>query len=333
MRYFLGVDGGATKTMTVLGDEDGRVLATGIAGPSNYQVNGLKEAMSDVRKSVATALTNASLTLDQVSFGLFAMAGADYPVDYETLRGGLREMWPFLSLEVVNDTWAALRSGAEEDYGLVFISGTGANFAARDRQGRQVTGRGIGYEWGVEGGAARFVTEIFHYAFRSHDNTGPKTALEPVVLEILGYKTYDELALDLYRAGGRLNKVNPRTYDLVPALFDLAFRGDEVSQTILVEMGSIMGETSGRLLKSLGLSELPVEVVLAGSTFTKGKSPLLVTSFAAACQRYAPLARIKFPDTEPGGGAFLLALEAAGISTKGEVRKRTIETLGLLSRS
>lgn len=331
MRLVLGVDGGATKTMTALGQETGHVLSTGAGGPSNYQVIGIEGAMSNVRESVERALKKASVTIEQVSFGLFALAGADYPVDFEALTQGLKEMWPSLALEVANDTWAALRSGAEKEHGLVFISGTGANFAALDRQGKKVTGRGIGYEWGTEGGAGSLVSSVLHFAFRSHDGTGPKTALEPVVLNILGYKTYDELALALYRADGKLNRANPHAYDLVPALFELAFQGDRVSQDILAHIGSVMGEMSGRLLNSMGMSHDPTEVVLAGSTFTKGKSPLLVSSFTSACQRHAPLANIKFPDMEPAGGAFLLALEALGVSTKGEVRRRAIETLAELS--
>lgn len=331
MRCFLGVDGGATKTMTALGDETGRILSTGAAGPSNYQAVGIEQAMRNVRQSVEAALMDASVTIGRVAYGLFALAGADYATDFEALARGLGEMWPALPLEVINDTWAALRSGAEEDYGLVFISGTGANFAAKDCAGKKVTGRGIGYQWGTEGGAGRLLDSILHFAFRSHDNTGPKTALEPKILDILGYADYDALALALYQAAGKLNLANPKAYDLVPVLFDLAFRGDRVSQDILVYTGSVMGEMSGRLLQSLNLASIEVEVVLAGSTFTKGKSPLLVSNFISACQRYAPLAKIKFPDMEPAGGAFLLALEAAGISPKGEVRKKTIAGLTALT--
>lgn len=331
MRYYLGVDGGATKTMTALGDKTGRILGIGVGGPSNYQVVGTGQAMRNVRQSVEAALTDASVTIDRVDFGLFALAGADYAVDFKTLARELGEMWPALPLDVTNDTWAALRSGAEKDYGLVFISGTGANFAAKDRSGKKVTGRGIGYQWGSEGGAGSLLNSILHFAFRSHDNTGPKTALEPKVLEILGYADYDELALALYQAEGKLNLANPKAYDLVPVLFDLAFRGDRVSQDILVCTGSVMGEMSGRLLRSLDLAVTEAEVVLAGSTFTKGKSPLLVSGFVSACQRYAPLAKIKFPDMEPAGGAFLLALEATGISTRGKIRKTAIETLSTLA--
>jgi len=35
MAYILGVDGGGTKTLALLGDLDGNVLARGLSGASN----------------------------------------------------------------------------------------------------------------------------------------------------------------------------------------------------------------------------------------------------------------------------------------------------------
>ncbi len=206
------------------------------------------------------------------------------------------------------------RVGAEKDTALCSFRGNRRQFHGLGPPRKKVTGKGSIYG-GAPGGAGSLVSSVLHFAFRSHDGTGPKTALEPVVLNILGYKTYDELALALYQADGKLNRANPHAYDLVPALFELAFQGDRVSQDILAHMGSVMGEMSGRLLNSMGMSHDPTEVVLAGSTIPQGKSPLLVSSFTSACQRHAPLANIKFPDMEPAGGAFLLALENLG-STK-----------------
>src|SRR5438477_365687 len=41
VRYFLGVDGGNSKTLAVVADETGRVLGVGRAGGSNHQGIGL----------------------------------------------------------------------------------------------------------------------------------------------------------------------------------------------------------------------------------------------------------------------------------------------------
>ena len=36
MALYLGLDGGGTKTRVLVGDERGRVLGRGVAGPSNF---------------------------------------------------------------------------------------------------------------------------------------------------------------------------------------------------------------------------------------------------------------------------------------------------------
>ncbi|HEX2713505.1 MAG TPA: BadF/BadG/BcrA/BcrD ATPase family protein, partial [Candidatus Acidoferrales bacterium] len=52
MNYYLGFDGGGTKTQCVVIDEHGRVVGEGVAGPSNPLRVGFNEA--------AIALTNAA---------------------------------------------------------------------------------------------------------------------------------------------------------------------------------------------------------------------------------------------------------------------------------
>ncbi len=326
MKCFLGVDGGATKTMAVLGDANGNILGAGLAGPTNYQIVGLQEAMSNLGQSVEMALSAADLAMNDILGAVFGMAGADYPVDFHALNGGLARLYPALKYELTNDTWVAFRSGTEKDHGVVVISGTGANFAAKAADGRKVTGRGMGYEWGSEGGAGSLIRSALHYAFRSHDGTGPRTLLEDAVLALREFPSYDDLSFYLYQVSGQLPQIYMRASPLVPAVFQLAFQGDQVAQDILVYTGNAMGEIAGRLGKSAGLGSISTDIVMAGSTFTKGMSPLMVTSFQAACQRFVPLATFRFPEMEPAGGAYLMAIENAGANVTGEVRRRTAKS-------
>lgn len=326
MRVALGVDGGATKTMAAVGDESGRILGVGLAGPSNYQLIGLEEAMSNIKAAVTAALDRADLSEDKLEFGVFGLAGADFPVDFETLEAGLMETFPELGFELVNDTWVGFRSGTEEDFGGIVIAGTGSNYAAKAPDGRTCTGRGMGYEWGCDGGAGSLIRHALHYAFRSHDGTGPKTGLEQAVLEVSGFGSYDELALYMYQAGGQLAKLYPKAGGIVPALFELARQGDDVACEILISSGKSMGEIMGCMIRSLGSGDVPQDIVMVGSLFTKGVSPLLVDSFCAYCHKYVPGARFKLPEIEPAGGAFLMALERMGVLAKGNVRCTAVET-------
>ncbi len=323
MEFYLGVDGGATKTLSILGDQNGNVLGTGLSGPSNYQNVGLEPAMHNVEIAVNEALIKAGVTAGDVHGAVFAMAGADYPMDFETLNRGLSGQYPNLRYELTNDVWAAFRSGTEKHYGAVIVSGTGANYGAKTPDGRTVVGRGMGYEWGLVGGAESLVRRALHHAFRSRDGTGPKTGLEEAVLSEFGFSSYDALSLRLYQVGDKLLRQSGR---LVPRMFELAFLGDQVSQDILARTGDTMGDIMGRLARNTGLHKIPFDIISAGSTFTKAKTSIMFTSFKAACRKYTPLAVFRFPQMEPGAGAYLMALENAGKDAAESVRAAAIKS-------
>ncbi|MEX0975365.1 MAG: BadF/BadG/BcrA/BcrD ATPase family protein [Bacillota bacterium] len=327
MRYALGVDGGATKTMAVIGDETGKVLGVGLGGPTNYQITGIETAMKHVGDAVAMALGAVDLRSGQVDNAVFGMAGADFPVDFENFNTGIGRSFPGLKFAVTNDTWVGFRAGTENDFGGVVISGTGANYAAAGPDGIKITGRGMGYEWGSEGGAGSLIRQIMHHAFRSHDGTGPKTGLEEAVLALLDFPSYDDLSAYMYKVHGEFGHIYMKVAQLVPALFELAFRGDPVAQSILSDTGTVMGEIIGGMMARLGMQAVPADVVLVGSIFTKGICPLMISSLRTACQRQIPLATFRPVEMEPAAGGFLMALEGLGVEVRGPLRQTVIGTL------
>jgi len=328
MPFILGVDGGATKTLAVVGDDTGRILGAGLGGPTNYQITGIEIAMENLNSAVSTALGKAGINLDKLDYAVFGLAGADFPIDFQNLTAGIQDLYPDLKFEITNDTWVGFRSGTQEDYGGVVIAGTGANFAAAAPDGRKITGRGMGYEWGGEGGAGYLIRSTLHYAFRSYDGTGPKTRLEQVVLSLLEFESYDDLSLYMYQVQGKFSKIYMQAAAIVPAVFQLANEGDEVCMDILISLGQVMGDIIGRMIRTLGSWQEPQDIVMVGSLFTKGANPLLKDAFRLACHRFVPFARFKEPELEPAGGAFLMGLEKQGLPAKGKVRERAIATLG-----
>lgn len=326
MPFVLGVDGGATKTMAVVGDHTGQILGAGLAGPTNYQITGLEAAMDNLNNAVHMAMSQADINIGQLDFAVFGLAGADFPVDFNNLTRGIQTLYPGLDFEIVNDTWVGFRAGTDEDYGGVVIAGTGANFAAIAPNGVRISGRGMGYEWGGKDGSGSLIRSAFHYAFRSSDGTGPKTGLEQAVLSLLDFPSYDELSSYMYQTQGKLSRIYRKAAAIVPIIFQLATNGDEVCAGILIESGQSMGEIIGRMIKSLGSWKVPQDVVMVGSVFTKGANPLFIDSFAMSCHRFVPFARFKKPEMEPAGGAYIMGLNKTGIETKGEVRTKAIAT-------
>src|SRR5215510_10265118 len=94
MKLFLGVDGGQSGTTAVIGDESGRVLGTGEAGPCNHAAAGEGRAKLEraVRGSVAAACAQARLDPASVIFegACFGMSGG--PEDKREILGTVLRM-------------------------------------------------------------------------------------------------------------------------------------------------------------------------------------------------------------------------------------------------
>lgn len=311
--FYAGIDGGATKTLALCGDGEGRLLGYGLGGPSNYQIVGPAAAMGAVAAALEEALERAALERGALAFTVFALSGADLPSDFRLLQERLEDTFPGGSFQLVNDSWAAFRAGTDAFHGAVSICGTGTNAVARNRFGETAALRSLGYECGNWGGAADLAREALHHAFRSEEGTGPKSCLEERVLSAFSgeFAGYDELA----RALRDDLSLKVRSYHLLPTpVFELAAAGDSVAQEILVRMGTAAGGDCAAVIEAVGMAGERCDVVLAGGMYRAARQhdPLLIDAFTLALHRAVPRARLRLPSFEPAVGAYLLAVEQGG---------------------
>ena len=74
MKLFAGYDGGGTKTACVLTDETGRILGSGIGGPSNYLYCGREVAAESVRTATEQAFAHAGIPQQRLDTAYMASA-------------------------------------------------------------------------------------------------------------------------------------------------------------------------------------------------------------------------------------------------------------------
>jgi BadF/BadG/BcrA/BcrD ATPase family len=55
MNYVIGIDGGGTKTLVLLADMYGHVIARGVGGPSNYNAVGFQVACNSLETAINIA--------------------------------------------------------------------------------------------------------------------------------------------------------------------------------------------------------------------------------------------------------------------------------------
>jgi len=322
MNYVLGVDGGASKTLCLVADVDGRVLGFGRAGGSNHQICGLDPALAQIVHCVRKALAQAQASAPEVQLGMFCLAGADLPEDYAMLSEAIEDLGLCQKVVIKNDSMAALRSGLSRPWGVVVICGTGTNAAGNAPDGQELVLPGLGHISGDWGGGEGISQEIIRLVMRAWDGRGRPTALSQMVLDALGASSPEVLLRMLYR--NRLER--DQLLGLVPLLFEAAYAGDEVACQLVREVGMEVGVTARTILRRLSLQDTDVQVVLGGSIF-KAKGPLLIDAVTEVIHEVAPRASIVLPEVEPVVGALLLALEAVGVELTETIRENIATTL------
>jgi N-acetylglucosamine kinase-like BadF-type ATPase len=312
--YYLGVDGGTTRTKAVVGGDTGHIVGSGEGGASNYQVVGLEAAMSGITDAVQHALTAADLSLSQIERAVFGLSGMDLPMHRKALDAALTTTFPGLIFDLVNDTWIMLKAGSDKGWGVALVCGGGANACACSRDGTWVTLRGLGYESGLRGGGLDMLRDILHYTFLSHDGTGPKSVLEQMVLEVTGAPDYDTLQLMFLEAVQDMaghGELLHRALAIVPLVFDAATAGDEACKRILRLQAESLAEGIVGLVRKMGFEHETVDVVLGGSVFGGG-NPVFVDRLTLLVHEVAPLARLGPPLLDPALGAYVMALQRTG---------------------
>lgn len=301
--YVLGIDAGGTKTHCVIADENENILAEGLAGASQHQLFGIRQTEENLQLSVSAALKEADLTLQDLSYAVLGMSGADGEDDLALLNPAAEKVLPGVPFRIVHDAWIGMYSALKEPFGVVSICGTGAGHAGRNRQGDELTLRNLDYRLGNYGGGGDLVEKALHYAFRSDEGTYEKSALEAAVPPIFGVSTMEDVC--------RLLKQNPLSdkerYQLPITVFQLANSGDSVCRMLIQDLGHEEGLYAASVIRRLHMENEQVPVVLIGSLF-HSDDPLLLDPFMEAVRSAAPAAYPVLPTRKPVTGAVRMAL-------------------------
>lgn len=306
MTYYLGIDGGGTKTYALLTDDLGNVLGKGIGGNGNHQIERALAAQS-IRAAAESALDEAGLRIDEVSHTYFGLAGADREADYRILHPLVQEIGFTRNYSINCDTMIGLRAGTNKPYGVALICGTGTNSAGRNPAGEHVQVGGFDYMYGDFGGGGSLNIEVFRSVIRSWDGREQSTLLTPLLLNFLGYDNVGDM-FDDFQDHGKHVPVHA-----AKLLFEAAAENDAVALEILSRQGVELGKSAVAVIHKLGMEEEAFDVVLAGSLLTRGDRGWIRGKVEHAVASAAPHATVVTLSTEPVVGAVWSAMEADGL--------------------
>ncbi|WP_436499031.1 N-acetylglucosamine kinase [Actinokineospora sp. HUAS TT18] len=304
VRTVLAVDGGNSKTDVALVTADGVVLGRA-RGPgfTPHQV-GVSAAVDVIAATVRAAMGDVRPPFaDHVSAYL---AGADLPEDETALRAELEWRGYGRSVEVGNDTFAVLRAGSRNGWGVAVVCGAGVNAVGVGPDGRVARFPALGRVSGDWGGGMHLAEEVLWHAVRAEDGRGAATALVALVRSRFGVERVVDVSLGLHRGEIAVSSLD----QLVGPLFDAA-GSDEVAAGIVARMADEVCALGLALLDRLDLRERAVEVVLGGGVLTAA-SPAFLATIRRKYARRAPLAELVVSTDAPIVGVTQLGLDHLG---------------------
>ena len=302
MKLFLGVDGGQSATKALIGDESGRILGAGKAGPCNHAAaaEGRAKLERAVLGCVAEACSQASLDPATVRFeaACFGMSGG--PEDKQSI---LAEILRTERLVVTTDAVIALAGATETGQGIIAISGTGSIAFGRNAAGRSTRAGGWGYIYGDEGSAFDIGRQALRAGLRMEEGWGPATRLHELLLGATGSTTANEVLHRFYTP----DWPRQRVAKLAPMVDTAAIEGDPVAIGILHAAAQELATFVGAIRSQLWTPGDPVEVAYIGGTF---QSRPLLERFRTLVE-LEPGTRCSPPKRGPAEGALLEAYRTA----------------------
>jgi N-acetylglucosamine kinase-like BadF-type ATPase len=306
MKYFLGVDVGATKSHALIADEQGNALGVGHAGPGNHENVGFDGFRAVLFTAVDQACQSVGITRDQISGAGLGVGGFDWPSDVKPHQEVIDSLHMNAPYKIVNDAVIGLIAGATEGWGLSVVAGTGNNCRGRDQYGREGRTAGESYWTAEYGGGTDLTVKAVQAVWLAWTKRGPETRLTDKILEFLGASDPLDMLEGLCRHRYRLGAAQ------AGLVFETAAEGDPVAQDVIRWMGRELGSLAIGVIRQLAFESLEFEVVLTGSLY-KG-SPLMVEPMREVIHAVAPGAHLVYLNCPPVVGAVLLGMQVAGLN-------------------
>lgn len=295
MAFFLGIDGGGTKTDCALGDGAG-LLGRGRDAGSKLARVGEAQARAALHGAIRRAAAEAKADLKKVRRTCVGMAGASDPKVTEAIRSLVAELVPG-EVEIVGDMHVALEAAFPGAAGVVVIAGTGSIAYGRNERGETARAGGWGSVISDEGSGEWIGRAAVAAALRAYDS-GQSTALIECILRCWRLATRDDVARTA-------NASPPPDYAaLLPQILATADSGDGIARDVLLQGGAELAQLAKVVTRRLWPGAPAVRVALAGGVFRH--SELVRRVFANSLRAERPQAEV-IEDVEPVVGALTLA--------------------------
>ncbi len=231
MNYFIGIDGGGTKTKAVLVDENLNIINEGIGGPSNFLIFDINTVANSIIELLTTLTNKANISLSNIQSILIGTAGAGRRDDTERLENTLLKKAKEINVTINNfrvesDARIALEGAFAGKPGSILIAGTGSIMFGKDLHGSIHRVGGFGRILGDEGSGFHIGQAGLNAVAKSFDGRNNGTLLTQLLKDNFNISNSVQLINEVYKNNFDIPKV-------APLVIEAAEKNDLICKSIL----------------------------------------------------------------------------------------------------
>lgn len=246
--YYLGIDGGGTKTEFALVDEEGKVLNHAVSGASNPVDVGLENCITLLKNGIRTICEGYNLSCVCAYAGISGGITGDFQerIYAEIEKIGLKKHGNGSDINNI------LEAGLHGKDGIAMIMGTGICLFS-SKNGVLHRTAGLGYLLDNGGGGYNLGRDALQAYFAALDGSGAKTVLTGIIGK--NVENTATFLKEIYEKGKKY------IASFAPVVFEACAQKDKVAQAILEKNAA----EAARLLECSGkVFNEKVKVVITG---------------------------------------------------------------------
>lgn len=264
MKYFIGLDGGGSKTKCILTDNDLNILAESTGNASNFLIKGTDAVSETIYRLISDVTDSAGISISDVNAVVLGTTGAGRRNNAETMEKAFREFLVDKGVDydkfyVDSDARIALEGAFAGKPGSILIAGTGSIMFGKDREGFIHRVGGFGRFIGDEGSGYSIGKLGLQVVAKHMDGRGEETKLTQMLADKFNIKDSSELITEVYTNNFDIASVTP-------LVISAAEQGDKLCRDIIDKQCNEL--VSHIRAIAVLLNEEKLKVSLIGSTIT-----------------------------------------------------------------
>ncbi len=276
MTYYIGIDGGGTKTQYALFNEKKEMLSSVKTSGSNHEnlEGAIPEAAGIIMGGIDDLLKENNLSLSDITHILMALAGIDHQYQCDEMTEELKKLGLDVPFSICNDGFIVVKAGLTGKAGIGYNCGTGTCCNSVGSDGTLLQVGGFGELSGDVGGGHWIARQVFQKLYDDICLKINHSEMTDRIVEKFGISSDRDGVLSLIAPMEEEGDEIVR--DLLDIFFDALNNGDAAAN----EIADVMAERGAQFICAHIRNQVfdgdTIQVVLSGSMHCKLPSDVYV---------------------------------------------------------